>query len=500
MGLWQTIIVIVFALLAGAGIVFFVYRYMAARRSPRADVDGGRDHDTRTAETARLAVVAERVPQLEKENGELRERLGEAEKRNAALAAALKTHQKSHEARVQELQQMGASLEKKFAGLASEALGKNSENFLKLVSERFDKHKETAKEDLEKRRAAIETLVKPLGESLSKFETKVDAIEKAREGAYRAIAEQVKNLAEGQTGLRSETSRLVQALRRPQTRGRWGEYQLRNVLEMAGMTAHVDYVEQSTVWGEEGRLRPDVIIRIPGGKSIIVDAKTPLDAYLSAMEAEDEEGRERLLGDHARQVRNHVRALASQDYWKALPETPEFVVMFIPGEAFFAAAIESDPDLLENAVRQRILISTPTTLIALVKTIAYGWQQENLAKNAQTVALQGRELYERIKTFGGHMGDLGKSLQQTVERYNKGIGSLERRVLPAARRFEELDVAPAGSTIPTLEPVETDIREGLAEEPAEDSAEPATPDIGETDIGEKKPSGNGKENTSSAVP
>ena len=480
---WQAIVFVVLAILAIAGIAFVVFRIVVARRAASGDhgTDTGVKDTARLTESARLAVAAERVPALERENKELQEKLQEAEKKNAALGAALQTHRKSHEARVQELTQMAAALEKRFAGLASEALGKNSESFLKLVSERFDKHNQTAKEELDKRRTAIETLVKPLGESLSKFETKVDAIEKAREGAYQAITEQVKTLAEGQTGLRSETSRLVQALRRPQTRGRWGEYQLRNVLEMAGMTEHVDFVEQSSVWGQEGRLRPDVIIRIPGGKSIIVDAKTPLDAYLTAMEAADEESRERGLADHARQVRNHVRALASQDYWKALPETPEFVVMFIPGEAFFAAAIESDPDLLENAVRQRILISTPTTLIALVKTIAYGWQQENLAKNAQVVATQGRELYERIKTFGGHMNDLGRSLQQTVERYNKGIGSLERRVLPAARRFEELDVAPGGSSIPSLEPVETDARESQTEELA---AEPPAADAAPADTGE----------------
>ena len=283
----------------------------------------------------------------------------------------------------------------------------------------------------------------------------------------------MKSLAEGQTGLRSETSRLVQALRRPQTRGRWGEYQLKNVLEMAGMTEHVDFVEQSTIEGDEGRLRPDVIIRVPGGKSIIVDAKTPLDAYLNAVEAPDEGARERFIADHARQVRDHVRALSSRDYWKALPETPEFVVMFVPGESFFAAAVESDPALFESAARQRVLISTPTTLIALVKTIAYGWQQEKLAENAQAVANQGRDLYERIKTFGGHMGDLGRALQQTVERYNRGVGSLERRVLPAARKFESLGVAPAGSTIPPLEPVELDPREPQAEELIERRTEEA---------------------------
>ena len=452
MGLGLTIVVIAAAALAGAAIGYFASALRAAR----------------------LAAAAERVPRLEEENSDLREQLRESESQSASQRTALEAERKSHEARVAELTRMGAELEKKFAGLASEVLGKNSESFLKLVSERFEKHSESAREDLEKRRTAIETLVKPLGENLTKFERKVGEIEKARESAYGAIAAQVKNLAEGQTGLRTETSRLVQALRRPETRGRWGEYQLRNVLEMAGMTKHVDFVEQSTIEGDNGKLRPDVIIRIPGGKSIVVDAKTPLDAYLNAVEADDEDERRKFIDAHARQVREHVRALASREYWKALPETPEFVVMFVPGEAFFAAAIESDRELFESAARRGILISTPTSLIALVKTIAYGWQQEKLAENAKAVAAQGRDLYDRIKIFGGHMGDIGKSLQQAVERYNKGVGSLERRVLPAARKFETLGVTPAdASSIPALEPVELDARKPQAEELAEAQAEEA---------------------------
>ncbi len=442
MGLGLTIIVIVLAALAGAALGYLAF----ARRA------------------ARLEAAAERVPRLEEEGAAFRERLQEAENRNAALEAARKAERESHEKRVAELTRMGAELERKFAGLASEALGKNSESFLKLVSERFEKHSESAREDLEKRHTAIETLVKPLGESLSKFEQKVGEIEKARTGAYEKITEQVKSLAEGQTTLRSETSRLVQALRRPETRGRWGEYQLRNVLEMAGMTKHVDFVEQPTIAGDEGRLRPDVIIHVPGGTSIIVDAKTPLDAYLSALDAPDEESRERRLADHARQMREHVRALASREYSKAVTEAPDFVVMFVPGESFFAAAIESDPDLLEKAWRDKVLISTPTTLIALVKMIAFGWQQEKLAENAQEVAALGRDLYDRIGTFGRHMGDLGKSLRQTVERYNKGIGSLESRILPAARKFETLGVTSASSSIPPPEPVELEPREVQAEE------------------------------------
>ena len=450
MGIGLTIIVIVLAALAGAAVSYAVLTLRAARKA---------------GENARLAADAGRVPRLEEENAGLRARLQAAETKTAASEAAREVEWKSHDARVQELTRMGAELERKFAGLASEVLGKNSESFLKLVSERFEKHSESAKEDLEKRRTAIETLVKPLGENLSKFETKVDAIEKARTGAYEKITEQVKSLAEGQTTLRSETSRLVQALRRPETRGRWGEYQLRNVLEIAGMTKHVDFVEQPNITSDEGRLRPDVIIRVPGGTSIIVDAKTPLDAYLSALEAPDEENRERCLADHARQMREHVRALASREYSKALPETPDFVVMFVPGESFFAAAIESDRDLLEKAWRDKVLISTPTTLIALVKMIAFGWQQEKLAENAQEVAALGRELYDRIGVFGQHMGDLGKSLRRTVEQYNKGVGSLESRVLPAMRKFETLGVtSDSSSSIPTLEPVELDPREAQAEE------------------------------------
>ena len=466
MSLGLTIIVIAAAALAGAALCYGAVALPAARRAAR-------EREVRAAETARLAAVADRVPGLEEESSALREQLHQAEKQIVKLRTEGEADRRNHEARVAALTSMGAELEQKFAGLASEVLGKNSESFLKLVSERFEKHKASASEDLEQRRAAIETLVRPLGESLSKFESKVDAIEKARAGAYHAIKEQVKNLAEGQTGLRSETQRLVQALRRPQTRGRWGEHQLRNVLDMAGMKEHVDFVEQQTIEGDDGRLRPDVIVRMPGGKSIIVDAKTPLDAYLSAVEAPDQETRKRCIADHARQVRTHVRALSSQDYWKALPETPEFVVMFIPEDSFFVAAIENDPALFENAVRQRVLISTPTTLIALVKTIAYGWQQEKVAENAQAVAAQGRDLYDRITKFGEHMDKLGRALGQTVSRYNEGVGSLESRLLPAARKFESLGVAPAESSIPPLKPVTLDAREPQAVELIEAKAREA---------------------------
>ena len=450
----------------------------AERRVTELKVETDNERSAREALAvgkAKADASADRVPSLEQAIDELREQLDAANRQAAEAETRLETERKSHDARVEELEKMGTEIERKFALLASEALGKNSKSLLELMSERFDKHKISADKDLEERQKAIEVLVKPISEGLAKFEHKVGELEKAREGAYHAITQQVKILAEGQVGLRTETNKLVQALRRPKTRGRWGEYQLRNVLEMAGMTEHVDFVEEQTIQGDDGRLRPDVIVKLPGGKSVVVDAKTPLEAYLTAVEEADDEIRERYIADHARQVRDHVRILGSRDYWKALPVTPDFVVMFVPGEAFFAAAIESDPNLFEQAVRQRVLISTPTTFIALVKAIAYGWQQEKLTENAQAIAGIARDLFERIKVFGGHMDDLGRSLRQAVERYNKGVGSLEGRVLPAARKFESVGVVPAGSSIPAIEPVELEARDLQAAElvgrPAKDESD-----------------------------
>jgi DNA recombination protein RmuC len=457
------------AALLGSAVTYFAFALPAHTRAINAErliIEA--ETEIRNERMARQALaiqnaaaetIAGRVPHLELTISNLRSQIDSSNIAVTEARANLETERKTYAARVEELKNMGEEIEQKFTVLASQALGNNSESFLRLMSERFEKYKAAADGDLETRQKAIETLVRPISESFSKFEYKIGELEKSRQGAYAAIYEQVKNLAEGQTGLRSETTRLVQALRQPKTRGRWGEFQLRNVLEMAGMTEYVDFVGESTIEGDAGRLRPDVIVRLPGNKSIVVDAKTPLEAYLSAIESTDEVVRERLINDHARQVRDHVRQLGSKDYWKALDVTPDFVVMFVPGEAFFAAAIESDPNLFEQAVRQRVLISTPTTFIALIKAIAYGWQQEKLAENAQIVACLARDLFERIKLFGGHMRGLGQSLQQAVDRYNKGVGSLEGRVLPTARRFESLGVVPSGSEIPSLEPIEIDARD-----------------------------------------
>lgn len=390
-----------------------------------------------------------------------------ARRRARAAQAALATAEENE-------RRVDRTLEDKFKALAADALQDNGTRFLELVSERFERHKKSADAELEARRKAIETLVKPLDENLGAFRDYLVEIEKTREGAYRSVADQMR-------ALRTETSRLAGALKQPAAGGRWGEYQLRNVFELAGMSEHVDFIEQPTVAGAEGALRPDAIVRLPGGKRIVVDAKTPLQAYLAASEAEDDEARAKHIADHARKVRHHVRALASKDYWRALDETPDFVVMFLPGEAFYAAALESDPTLFDSAVQERVLICTPTTFIALVKAVAHGWQQQTLAENARAVAALARELYARIGAFGGHMRDLGRALERAVDRYNKGVGALEGRVLPTARKFETLGVAPPADSLPEIAPVEREARELRAPElappepeapgPAADAAE-----------------------------
>ena len=387
--------------------------------------------------------------------------------------AGLDAERRAQAVRLEEIEKARGESETRFTALAAEVLGKNSESFLRLVSERFQSHKVEADKDLKAREEAIATLVKPIREELKKVEDRAQELEKSREGAYQKIHEQVKHLAEGQVRLHTETGRLVQALRQPGTRGRWGEYQLRNVLEMAGMTKHVDFVEQQTQQGSDGALRPDVILRLPGGKSIVIDAKTPLEAYLNAVEAEDEAKRAEHVSAHVRHLRGHMRALASKEYWQALTnETPDFVVMFVPGEAFVSVAMERDPGLFEDAVANRVLISTPTTLIALVKAVAYGWQQEKLTENARDIAAAGRELYDRVKTFGSHMERVSRSLRQTMEHFNRSVGSLEGRVLPSARRLEALGAAPEGEELTAPPPVETEPRGLQAAElvgPAEES-------------------------------
>jgi DNA recombination protein RmuC len=356
------------------------------------------------------------------------------------------------------LEQAQRKLTDAFKALASEALNTNNQSFLELAKTHFALIQKEAQGDLEKRQQSIDELVKPVKESLLKVDTKIQELEKAREGAYQALRAQVGSLIETQQQLRSETNKLVGALGTPSVRGRWGEIQLQRVVELAGMLEHCDFHSQQSVTTDDGRLRPDLIVRLPGGKNIVVDAKAPLGAYLEALEAPDDDGFKQKMKHHSAQVRAHMVALCRKNYWEQFQPAPEFVVLFLPGEIFFSAALQHDPSLIENGVEQRVIIATPTTLIALLRAVNYGWQQDSVAKSAIEISNLGKELYKRLATMSGHMIKLGSGLDAAVLNYNKAIGSIETQVLTQARRFRDLKSAPEDVDIPELAPIEVTTR------------------------------------------
>ena len=383
---------------------------------------------------------AERLPLLEQALTEAREeRDGLLGALNQA-EAKLETVERSQTARLEELRGLNEALQGKFKTLANEVLEGNSKAFLDRVTERFATHSETAKAELDARQKAIDGMVKPLSEKLGAFDTILREMEKHRTDAYGAIREQVEHLKLGQAQLSGETRKLVQALRAPKTRGRWGEMQLRQVFELSGMAEHVDFETETSHRTEGGLQRPDAIVRMPGGRSLVIDAKTSLDGYLDALEADTPEARDLAITRHARQVADHVRLLSSKKYHDLLADTPDFVVMFIPGDVFLSAAVESDPGLLERAMQSRVVIATPSTLIALLRTIAFGWQQEAIAENAVTIHREAKELYGRLAVFAANLQKVGVALNRSVDSYNKAMGSLEARVLPSARKLEAMQV------------------------------------------------------------
>ena len=389
-----------------------------------------------------------------------------ASRRQARLEAILGNQDALQRERESAFDAARSQLTSAFSDLANQSLKSNSENFLRLAEQNLGAQQDKAKRDLGDREKAIEDLVKPINEALLASQKQITELEKSRSEAYGGIKAQLESMHLGQQSLAQETQNLVKALRRPEVRGRWGEITLRRLVELAGMVEHCDFQEQVHSVGEDQIIRPDMVVRMPNQRDLVVDVKTPLDAYLEAVEAKDDAQRQLCLQRHARNVREHIRALSSKAYWAQFTNSPEFVILFIPGDQFLSAALNEDPDLIETALAQQIILATPTSFVALLKAVAYGWRQLALADNAQEIRVLAEDLYGRLATFVTHMNKVGRQLGSSVESYNRAVGSLERKVLPGARKFVELGIHAKKKMekVETLDPVPRTMIEGSNDE------------------------------------
>jgi DNA recombination protein RmuC len=398
------------------------------------------------------------IAALQAEAARLRDRATE-------LQTRLEEERQQAEEKVKLVTEAQRALENSFRSISAEVLQQNNQSFLDLARASLGEYQQAAKGDLEKRQQAIDSLVGPVKASLDKVDEKIQALERAREHAYGEIRQQFTQMAEVQSQLRDETTNLVKALRQPHVRGRWGEIQLRRVVEMAGMMLHCDFVEQQSADGEDAKLRPDLIVKLPGNRQIVVDSKAPITAYMEAHEATTDEMRKVKILMHAQLMRRHLESLAKKSYWEQFQPTPEVVVMFIPGEAFFSAALEADPDLLDSGFGQNVIIASPASLMALLKAASYGWRQESIEANAREISRLGQELHQRLGVMADHLVRLGKGLGAATDSYNAAIASFESRVLVSARKFKELGATSQEAEIIELRAVEGTVRRLVAAEP-----------------------------------
>jgi DNA recombination protein RmuC len=417
----------------------------------------GQDKAAALKEAEQLLDLKDRLKIRESEINRLTDEITGLKQIQTELETTLHQERLAMEGKIIFLNETAKKMEDAFKALSAESLRSNNQQFLDLAKATLEKYQSEAKGDLEQRQKAVENIISPLKETLEKYAQQVQFMEASRQQAYGSLTQYLETMAATEQRLQAETGNLVKALRAPQVRGRWGELTLRRVAELAGMSEHCDFIEQESINLEEGRLRPDMIVRLPNKKWVVVDSKSPLQAYLDSLEAPTEEERKIKLRDHARQIQVHMQKLSSKSYWDQFPEAPEFVVLFLPGENFFSAALEQNPNLIEEGINQKVILSTPTTLITLLRAVAYGWRQEALAENAQAISELGKTLYERLVKMAMHFAELGKQLDRSVHSYNEALGSLESRVLVTARRFKELGIS-SKAPVPDLGPLEKSIR------------------------------------------